>query len=69
MKRMTHKNVIEMIDNGETKYQTKDLIHMLRNPYGYSKSQIKRAQLQACDELEYYYDLVEVQNDGPKEER
>ena len=52
MPRMQHKDVIEIIENGTAKLQTSDVLHILRNPYGWSKEQIKRAQLQACEEIE-----------------
>lgn len=39
---------------------TRDLcIHMLRNPYGHTREQIKEAQLFACDEIEALEDAYQ----------
>jgi len=59
MPRMKHKDAIEIIQNGVVKFQTSDVLHILRNPYGWSRDQVKRAQLQACDEIENWKSAYE----------
>lgn len=35
-------------------YRDTKLLHILRNPWGYSHEELKKARLQAADELEYW---------------
>jgi hypothetical protein len=46
------KKDVELISEDDSKLQTSDVLHILRNPHGWSEQQIKQAQLQACDEIE-----------------
>ena len=59
MPRMQNKGVVEIIEKGQAKLQTLDVLHILRNPYGWNQEQVRRAQLQACDEIERWKEAYE----------
>jgi hypothetical protein len=45
--------------NRKTKLQTSEILHILRNPYGWRRDQVAQAQLQACDEIERWKNAYE----------
>lgn len=38
------------------KLSEKEVLHVLRNPFGHSQTKVRQARLQACDMIESYQD-------------
>jgi hypothetical protein len=50
---------MEYTDKEEAKLQISDILHILRNPYGWNEDQVRRARIQACEEIERWKDAYE----------